>query len=219
MSWSGGKDSCFACYKAISERFDVSCLMNFVSKDGRCMSHGLHSQLILAQSKAIGIPMIQREVAGETYEQGFKSVVRELKQNGVEGAVFGDLSNIAGHEGWIDRVCSELGIRPVKPLWGSDPWQLLTDFIKEGFKAFVVMVKADLLGKEWLGRKVDEAFMRDLRKLEKVDIHPSGELGEYHTFVYDGPLFRKRLKTFDFTKELREGCWFLDIGSYGIVEK
>ena len=219
-SWSGGKESCFACYKAMLNGFEVSHLLNFVSKEERCMSHGLDSKLILAQSEAIGIPMVQRKVTWETYEKEFKSVIRELKQSGVEGAVFGDISNIAGHEGWIDRVCSELGIKPIKPLWDSDPEQLLTDFIEEGFKALIVMVKADLFGKEWLGRKIDEAFMRDLRKLEgKADIHPCGELGEYHTFVYDGPLFKRRLKILDFKKKLTEGCWFLNIGSYDIVEK
>jgi len=220
VSWSGGKDSCFACHKAISEGFDVSYLMNFVSKDGRCMSHGLNSQLILAQSKAIGIPIVQKEVAWETYEEGFKSVVHELKQKGVESAVFGDISNIAGHEGWIDRVCSELGIKPVKPLWGSDPWQLLADFIEEGFKARVVMMKANLFGKGWLGREVNETFVRDLRKLtKKVDVHPCGELGEYHTFVYDGPLFRKRLRILDSEKKTVEGFWFLDITRHKTVEK
>ena len=219
-SWSGGKESCFACYKAISEGFEIPYLMNFISKDARCMSHGLDSKLILAQSEAIGIPLVQRKVTWETYEKEFKNVIRELKQSGVEGAVFGDVCNIAGHEGWIDRVCSELGIKPVKPLWDSDPGQLLTDFVHEGFTALIVMVRADLFGEEWLGRKIDETFIEDLGKLkEKVDIHPCGELGEYHTFVYDGPLFKKRLKILDFKKKLTEGCWFLDIRSYDIVEK
>lgn len=219
-SWSGGKESCFACYKAISEGFEIPYLMNFISKDGRCMSHGLDSKLILTQSEAIRIPMVQRKVTWEAYEKEFKSVVCELKQNGVEGAVVGDISNIAGHESWIDRVCNELGIKPVKPLWGSDPQQLLTDFITEGFEALVVMVKADLFDEKWLGRKIDESFIKDLGKLkEEVDIHFCGELGEYHTFVYDGPLFKKRLEILDFKKRLTKGCWFLDIGSYDIVEK
>lgn len=219
-SWSGGKESCFACYKAISEGFEIPYLMNFISKDGRCMSHGLDSKLILAQSEAVGIPMVQREVTWETYEKEFKSVICELKQSGIEGAVFGDICNIAGHEGWIDRVCSELGIRPIKPLWDGDPEQLLTDFVDEGFKALIIMVKADLFGKKWLGRKIDETFIEDLGKLkEEVDIHPCGELGEYHTFVYDGPLFKKRLKILDFKKKMTEGCWFLDIRSHNIMEK
>lgn len=219
-SWSGGKESCFACYKAMLKDFEVSHLLNLVSEEGICMSHGLNFKLLLAQSEAIGIPMVQRKVTWKAYEKGFKSVIRELKQSGVEGAVFGDICNIAGHEGWIDRVCSELDIKPIKPLWDSDPEQLLNDFIDEGFKALIVMVKADLFGCEWLGREIDEAFIRDLGKLKKkVDIHFCGELGEYHTFVYDGPLFKKRLKILDFKKKLTEGCWFLHIRSYDIVEK
>ena len=132
ISWSGGKESCFACYKAISKGFKVSHLLNFISPNGRCRSHGLSSKLIVAQSEAIGIPIVQRKVTWKTYEKEFKSVIHELKQSGVEGAVFGDLSNIAGHEGWIDSVCSELDIKPIKPLWNSDPEQLLTDFVAEG---------------------------------------------------------------------------------------
>jgi len=219
-SWSGGKESCLACHKAISDGFEISHLLNFVSKDGRCMSHGIDSKLIHAQSQALEIPIIQREVTRGTYEREFKNAMRELKQIGIDGAVFGDIQEIPLHEGWIDRVCSELEIKPVKPLWGRDPKQILSDFINEDFKALIVMVKADLFGKEWLGRKIDEAFIKDLEKLnEKGDIHICGELGEYHTFVYDGPLFRKRLKILDFKKKMTEGCWFLDIGSCDIVEK
>lgn len=214
-SWSGGKESCLACYKAISEGFEICYLMNFISKDGRCMSHGLDSELILAQSEAIGIPIVQREITWGTYERRFKSLILELKQSGIKGAVFGDVCNIPRHEGWIDRVCGELDIKPIKPLWDSDPEQLLTDFINEGFEAIVVMVKADLLGEEWLGRKIDENFIRDLRKLQKkVDIHLCGELGEYHTFVTGGPLFKRRIRILDSKRVLKNGHWFLDILMY-----
>ena len=219
-SWSGGKESCFACYKAMLNGFEVSHLLNFVSKEERCMSHGLDSKLILAQSEAIGIPMVQRKVTWKTYEQGFKRVIRELKRSGIEGAVFGDISNIAGHEGWIDRVCSELDIKPIKPLWGSDPKQLLSNFVEEGFEALVVMVKADLFGKKWLGRKVDEAFVNDTLKFKKkMNIDLCGELGEYHTFVYDGPIFKKPIEILDFRKKLMEGYWLLDIKDFRIVEE
>lgn len=217
-SWSGGKESCFACYKAISDGFEVSHLLNFISKDGRCMSHGLDSGLISAQSRAIEVPIVQREVTWNTYEQGFKAAMRELKQMGVEGAIFGDILDI--HEGWIDRVCGELGIKPVKPLWGSDPRQILVDFIDEGFEAIVISAKVDLLGKEWLGRKVDGSFLRDLQEIKKKSgTHICGELGEYHTFVTDGPLFKRRLKLLDGNRVLRDGYWFLDVSRCEIIRK
>ena len=216
-SWSGGKESCFACYKAILEGFEVSHLLNFASKDERCMSHGLDSKLIAAQSKAIEIPVVQREVTWDTYKKGFKIAIRELKRMGVSGAVFGDV-DIQEHKDWVDRICNELDITPVMPLWSRNPEQILTDFIDEGFEAIVVMVKADLLGEEWLGRKVDRNFVSDLLKLESK-VHPCGELGEYHTFVSDGPLFKRRLGILDSKKLARNGYWFLDISRYEISRK
>lgn len=175
-SWSGGKESCFACYKAISDGFDVTHLLNFVSKEGRCMSHGLDSKLMVAQSQVIEIPIVQREVTWGTYEREFKIAMRELKQEGVEGAVFGDI-DVQEHWDWVNRVCREVGIKPILPLWNIDEEQVLADFIDENFEAIVVNVKADLFSKEWLGRKVDVDLLSDLRKLKvEANIHVCGEL-------------------------------------------
>jgi len=221
-SWSGGKESCFACYKAMLDGFEVSHLVNFISKEERCMSHGLDSKLMVAQSKAIGIPIIQREVTWDTYEERFKAAMRELKQIGVEGAVFGDI-DIKEHKDWVNRVCSEVGITPMEPLWGLDPEQTLTNFIGEGFEAIVVNVKAELFGEEWLGRRVDRRFLEDLQKFRsKHDFHICGELGEYHTLVTDGPIFKKRIRILDSRRVLKEGYWrfwLLDILRYEIEEK
>ena len=216
-SWSGGKESCFACYKAILEGFEVSHLLNFISEDRRCMSHGIDSKLMIAQSQAIEIPIVQRKVTWDTYEQEFKTVIRELKRIGVGGAVFGDI-DIQEHKDWVDRVCKELNIKPVMPLWGRDPEQILTDFIDEGFEAIVVMVKADLLGEEWLGRRVDESFVSDLLKL-KNKVHLCGELGEYHTYVTNGPFFKRRIKILDSSRMLKNGYRNLDISKHEVSEK
>jgi uncharacterized protein (TIGR00290 family) len=221
-SWSGGKESCFACYKAMLDGFEVSRLLNFVSTEKRCMSHGLDPKLMVAQSQAIGIPIIQREVTWGTYEEGFKAAVMELKQMGIEGAVFGDI-DVQEHKDWVNRVCSGVGIIPMEPLWGLDPEQILTDFINAGFEAIVINVKADLFDEEWLGRKVDRSFLEDLRKLHsRHNVHVCGELGEYHTFVIDGPLFKWRIKTLDSKKVLKDGYWkywLLDISRCDIEEK
>lgn len=221
-SWSGGKDSCFACYKAILKGFEVSYLLNFVSKDGRCMSHELNPKLMVAQSQAMGIPLIQREVTWDTYEEEFKVAMREMKQMGVEGAVFGDI-DLQEHKDWVDRVCGEVGITPIEPLWGFNPEQSLLDFINEGFEAIVVNVKADLFDEEWLGRKVDHKFLEDLQRLQrKHDIHVCGERGEYHTFITDGPIFKKRIRISESKKVLGEGYWrfwLLDIVRYEIEDK
>lgn len=166
--------------------------------------------------------MVQREVTWDTYEQGFKDAMRELKKRGIDTAVFGDI-DVQEHKDWVERVCGEVGITPLEPLWGLDPEQILIDFIDEGFEAVMVNVKADLFGEEWLGRRVDRSLLEDLHKLRsKHDFHICGERGEYHTFVIDGPIFKRHIKILDDRKVLREGYWkywLLDILRYGIEEK
>jgi uncharacterized protein (TIGR00290 family) len=222
VSWSGGKDSCLACYRALQKDLEVSCLLNFVSKDGRCVSHGLNSKLIVAQSQAIGIPLIQREVTWETYEEEFKTVARGLKRMGFDGIVFGDI-DIYEHLNWVARVCNDVGILYMEPLWRLNREQILKEFISAGFKAIVVNVKADIFGIEWLGKEVDETFIEDLRKLRINHIFDiCGEFGEYHTFVIDGPIFKRRINVLNCRKILRENrwkYWLLEISNYSLEEK
>lgn len=193
VSWSGGKETSLACYKAIQNQdIKVAYLLNMVSEDGkRSRSHGLDSSLLRAQSDAMGIPIIQRRTTWEGYEGIFKEAVSELKKEGVKIGVFGDI-DLQEHRDWVERVCKEIGIKPLLPLWGENRERLLKEFIRTGFKAIVVATKADLLGKEWLGRRIDEEFIKNLKKLNDVDL--CGEKGEYHTFVFDGPIFREPVK-------------------------
>lgn len=180
------------------------------------MSHGLDSKLICAQARAIEIPIFQRKVTWNTYERGFKDAIRELKQIGVKGAVFGDV-DLQEHKDWVDRVCEELAIEAIEPLWGADPEHVLTEFINEGFEATVVRAKADLFGKEWLGLKIDENFVGELHKLKnKSNFHILGEAGEYHTFVTKGPLFKRRVRILESKEVLKNGYWSLDISKWKI---
>jgi uncharacterized protein (TIGR00290 family) len=177
---------------------------------------------MVAQSQAIGIPINQREVTWGTYEEGFEAAVMELKQMGIEGAVFGDI-DVQEHRDWVNRACNGVGITPMQPLWGLNPEQILTDFINAGFEAIVINVKADLFGEEWLERRVDGSFLEDLRKLQSEhNIHICGEFGEYHTLVVDGPVFKNRIKILDGKRVLKEGYWkhwLLDVSGYDIEEK
>lgn len=214
-SWSGGKESCLACYKALSNGFDVSYLLNFVSEDGtRSRAHGISSDLIALQADAIGIPIIQVKSSWGGYEAKFKEAVGELKKKGVKGGIFGDM-DIQEHKEWVDRVCSEVEVASIEPLWGNDPREILKEFVNTGFKAIVIKVKADLFGKEWVGRELNEQFINDLPE----EIHPCGEHGEYHTFVVDGPLFQRRVGITKSDKKFKEGTWLLDISEYGLSEK
>ncbi|MEM1536831.1 MAG: diphthine--ammonia ligase [Candidatus Bathyarchaeia archaeon] len=211
VSWSGGKESCLAMFKALQTGVEVSHLLTFVSK-GRCMSHGLRADLILAQSKALDIPLIQKEVTWETYGEGFREALSELKKAGVENLVLGDILEIPAHEGWVDNVCRDFGVKPIKPLWHMDPVKVLSEFVAKGFEAILVKARADIFDESWIGRKMDWNFIKDITRLENVN--PCGELGEYHTFVYNGPIFKKPIKVVNFEKKRVDNYWFLDITAF-----
>ena len=219
-SWSGGKDCCLACYRAVAQGLKVHCLLNMVNEDGkRSYSHGLSPQVLEAQSQAIGIPLIQQQAKRENYEVQFKKVLISLKEKGVSGGVFGDI-DLDEHRRWIERVCADVAVTPHLPLWGEEQGKLLKEFIGLGFTAVVVTARAELFGREWLGRTVDREFLDHLEVLKDAkEVTPCGEAGEYHTLVIDGPLFRKRLKILRSRRVLREGRWFLSILEVGLGDK
>ena len=220
-SWSGGKDSCLASYKAIQEGFKVRYLLNFVSKEfKRCCFHGIEARLLKLQAELTGIPLVQKEVTADMqeYEKEFKAAVNELKAVGVKGMVFGDIY-LDEHRDWVERVCKDLEIKPLEPLWDDSPARLLEEFIDLGFKAVVVSCQADKFGKEFVGREVDKNLINELKER---NICPCGENGEFHTFVVDGPLFKRRIQILESDAVLKEGFWkywFLDIKKYRIVAK
>jgi len=212
VSWSGGKDSCFACYKASLSGLEVRYLLNMVNVDAkRSWFHGLSPELMQMQSKAMGIPLIQRRTAMAKYEADFKGAVLELKKGGVSGGVFGDI-DLEEHREWIERTCQQVEVSPHLPLWGMSQEKVLKDFVELGFEAVILVAKADLFGREWLGRKVDHDFLSYVSELKQTkEISPCGEAGEYHTFVTDGPIFNQRVEILKTRKVLREGYWRLEI--------
>jgi len=219
-SWSGGKDSCFACYQAVVSGLKVRCLLNMITEDGRrSWTHGQSVELLQAQSQAIGIPLIQRQTTMANYEPEFKEALLSLELEGVTGGVFGGI-DLEEHRQWIDRICGEVDIIPYLPLWGQAQEKILSSFIASGFEAVVVVAKANLFGEEWLGRKIDLDFLSYLTELrQRCGIQLCGEAGEYHTFVTDGPLFDQRIEILETNKVLREGRWFLEISKHELRSK
>lgn len=220
VSWSGGKDSCFACYKAKASGLKVCYLLNMVTEDGKISwTHGLSTELLKVQSKAMGVPIIQRRTTMNNYEAEFKETLRGLKQKGVGGGVFGDI-DLDEHRQWVENICHETNMTPHLPLLGQRQEKILSDFVASGFEAIVVAAKADLFDEEWMGRKVDDGFIRDLDELRKTkDITPCGEAGEYHTFVIDGPIFGQRIEIQKTGKIMKDGYRFLEISGYKLKPK
>lgn len=211
VSWSGGKDSCQALYQALQEGYQISHLVNFISeKHQRVRFHGTEAKLIQLQAKAIGIPLLQAKTRDDDYEPAFKNAVRSLLPEGIVGMIFGDIY-IQEHRDWVERVCQELGIKALEPLFGKDPETVMRNFIAEGFEAIVMSADSKLIEKKWIGHKVDENF---LHYLQAKGIDPCGEKGEYHTLVLNGPMFYRKIHILKSKSVFRNGFWFLDTIQY-----
>lgn len=210
ISWSGGKDCMYALHTFLKdEGNEAGCLVNMCEADGqKSRSHGLSRALIAAQAAAMHIPLVQQPIENDNYEQSFKNVIDDLKKQGITYGVFGDIY-LEAHREWIERVCREMDITPLFPLWQKDTLALMRGFIADGFKTIAVAVRKEKLPKSFLGRLLDEDFLTDISTIPNAD--PCGENGEYHTFVFDGPLFQHVVS---FTKEREyedEKHWFLEL--------
>ena len=207
-SWSGGKDSCLALYHATQKGGSPHSLLTILSEDGvTSRSHGLPKPLIEEQARSLRLQSVFRSASWEQYEAEFISVLHEFKRSGIEVGVFGDI-DVESHREWVQRVCKVAGIVPVHPLWKRQRRELLEEFISLGFKARIVVVNEQKLGKNFLGRGIDA---QTITEMERVGIDPSGELGEYHTVVTDGPMFGRRVEIKAAGQEQHEGYWFLNV--------
>jgi uncharacterized protein (TIGR00290 family) len=120
--------------------------------------------------------------------------------------IFGDI-DLTQHREWVERVCADCGITPILSLWNKKREELLNTFINDGFRAIIVAVDARFLNEDWLGKEIDADFVRDATSLGTIDL--CGEKGEYHTFVYDGPIFKTPLAFKTSQKILRDDNWLL----------
>ncbi|WP_455367673.1 Dph6-related ATP pyrophosphatase [[Eubacterium] cellulosolvens] len=203
-SWSGGKDSCLALHRAIKQNLEIRYLLTMLRDDSAVSaSHGLERTILDAQAKAVGIPIRFGRASWSTYENEFKKVLESLKEEGIEGGVFGDI-NLHEHREWVERICQEMGITAFLPLWNEEDNVLLNEFTRNGFEAVIVSVRPDLIGKEWLGHPFDTRFIEYLR-VRGLDL--LGEQGEYHTLVTFGPIFKRRLMIVTSKYKLENKKW------------
>ena len=207
-SWSGGKDSCLALHHAVQSGGIPRALFTMLSEDGvTSRSHALPKSLIEAQARNLKLPPFFRSASWPRYEEEFISALHDFKKSGVEVGVFGDI-DIDAHREWVRHVCGVAGITPVHPLWKRGRRELLEEFIGLGFKAHVVVVNEQKLGPEFLGKTINP---QTIAEMEKAGIDASGELGEYHTVVTDGPLFSSPVEIQRVGQEHHEGYGFLKV--------
>ena len=218
-SWSGGKDSAYACLLATQNGHQVISLLTMMMSETKSNFHMIPSGILEAQAEAMAIPLIKRTTSAATYEKDFKEVLLEFKAKGAQGLVTGDIYEVAGHEeGWLGRICKEVDLKPVKPLWMGDTKKIYIDYLKTGFKATVVRTKLEFLGLEWLGRVLDRKFYDDILKLGNVDA--CGEGGEYHTVITDGPTFKNKIEIQETQKhKLESGFGYLEIKRFKVISK
>lgn len=189
ISWSGGKDSYLSLLKAKEQGLNIQFLLNFTGLHGRSMSHGIPDEIIEQQAAALGISLITKKVTWGSYQDGFLHAVKQLKDKGVTGGVFGDI-NIVEHKNWVRNMCSSLGLRAILPLWGMEEEDVVEELVKHGARLLIVSLAKTDLSIEWLGQEINEEFLQACRN---AGISVCGEKGEYHTLVVGGPLFQTPL--------------------------
>lgn len=193
LSWSGGKDSCMALDTLIGQGYEVVGLVTTKPEAGdRTFAHDERTSMIQLQGQALSIPVHFIECSFESYTEQFVQTVQALKnQQQITGIAFGDLY-LDEHREWGEKVAAEAGVEALYPLWTTEEKALnaLKQFVDTGYQAVVVRVREEVLDESWLGRLVDASFQKDV---QNTSICPMGESGEYHTFVFDGPLFAKRI--------------------------
>jgi uncharacterized protein (TIGR00290 family) len=207
-SWSGGKDSCLALYKSIKEGGTPSKLLTMLVENGkRSRSHGLHLEILRAQASSLNIPLITGAASWDNYESTFVSLLEKIKSEGIRAGVFGDI-DIEDHRKWVKRVCETVGVEVYHPLWKRPRKGLLEEFIDTGFKAVIIAIKDGVLDRSFLGRVLDYDLIKEF---EKQGVDPSGEEGEYHTVVVDGPIFSYKIPIRIREQILSNGYWFQNV--------
>lgn len=212
VSWSSGKDSAMALHKIVeSNECEILAILTTVSNTFRRVSmHGVREALLDQQADSIGISVekvrIPYPCPNETYERKMAELLRKYKSKGVSHVVFGDLF-LEDIRRYREDKLAEIGISPIFPLWKDNTKELARAIIRVGFKAVVTCVDPRQLDPRFAGRYFDEMFLNELP--DNVD--PCGENGEFHTFVFDGPIFRNRVDVSLGDRVVRDGFCFVDL--------
>lgn len=191
FNWSGGKDSALCLHHVLQEKqYEIDCLLTSVNAEYQRISmHGVRTELLEEQAKAIGISlkklMLPEMPTMSVYDEKMQETWREFKEKGINYSIFGDIF-LEDLKRYREQQLAKVQIKGVFPLWQKNTDYLINEFIDAGFKAVLVCVNEKYLDQSFAGRLIDRDFLKDLPK----NVDPCGEYGEYHSFVYDGPIFK-----------------------------
>lgn len=229
ISWSGGKDSAFALYKILSlQEFDVVNLHTVIDEQTKRVGlHGVSEELIEKQAQAIGLPLKKIYLPASDDHQVYTNVMDNFYhycvQKGIDGVVFGDIF-LEDLKTFRINLLKPTRLFASFPLWGMDSSIIVNDFIQAGFKSTICAADANLLSKQDVGKIIDRSFLTSL----SAGVDPCGENGEFHSFVFDGPIFQHPIpvligdvvkKTYLYQKKnlngeiesLESSFWFQDL--------
>ena len=212
LSWSGGKDSCLALWELQkTPNIRVAALLTTVTRDfDRVSMHGVRRVLLERQAASLGVPLhqilISRSATNQEYGTKMGEAFSGYRELGVDLVAFGDLF-LEDVRAYRQRLLARHDMVGLYPLWGKDTATLIREFIRQGFKTAVVCVDPAQLDPSFVGRVIDEEFLAEL----PARVDPCGENGEFHTFVFDGPMFQNAV-AFSFGEIVcRDSFWFCDL--------
>ena len=190
LSYSGGKDCILAMYRKIKEGWTPVALLTTIKKSSpESWTHGLTFDLLEEVSKSLDLPIIYVECEASEYEERFEDKLRIAKDMGAETVVYGDI-DIELHKKWgVDRA-ENSGLNYEFPLWQEDREKLVHEFIDSGFKALIKKVNLNYMSSDFLGKTLTKDLIEEIKA---TGSDACGENGEYHTFVYDGPIFKNKI--------------------------
>jgi len=212
LSWSGGKDSALALWvlREESRTPPVALLTTVTEEYQRVSMHGVRRALLRCQVEATGLPLVEvaipPECSNEVYETRLSAAFASARLRGVEEVAFGDLF-LEDIRAYRESRLAAAGKRACFPLWGRDTAELAQRFLGSGFRAIVVCVDPNALDVSFAGREYDEGLLHDL----PAHVDPCGENGEFHTFVYDGPVFGEPIRCRRGEVVERDGFVFSDL--------
>ncbi len=225
--WSGGKDSALALYKVLQDnKYEVVALLTTLNAQFKRVSmHGVREELLDKQADSIGLPLIKMFVSEGTnaeYEQNMETLLLKYKSEGVSKVIFGDIF-LEDLRAYRESNLSKIGLIAEFPLWKRDTGELIHEFLAEDFRTITCCINDAYMGKHRVGEEITKEFIETLQN----NIDPCGENGEYHTFCFDGPIFKMPIKfkigekiykpleintsVSLLDKPLTKGFWFCDL--------